>query len=342
MRTCRKLSNGDNLNLNAMLDQVNLAWGKLHKRILQLEPLIGNTRLHRLNYTYGNLFTKLECQNFFGSIKDRPAFHILKTAIEEHLIDENTTVIESTSGNFGIALASICHALDIRFVPVIDPNISSEKECMLRLNGCEIIKVMEKDVTGGYLLNRIKAVKDFISINENAYTTDQYGNPNNYLSYYYGLGEEIVQHFSDLDYVFISVSTGGTITGTSMRLKEHFRNIKVIAVDVEGSVIFSDRPAARKVSGMGASIRTAFFDQAIIDDYIILTQAEIVRGCHELYNDHRLFMGASSGAAYAAANRVLKKLNRQHINALFISPDAGHSYIDTIYNKTWVTENILP
>lgn len=314
---------------------------KLQKAIRRLDALIGNTKLYQLNYPCGNLYTKMESQNFFGSIKDRPAFYILKKAIEDQLIDVNTTVIESTSGNFGISLANICRALGIRFIPVIDPNISAEKESILHLNGCQVLKVTERDATGGYLLNRLGAVKAYMDTHPGAYTTNQYGNPNNYLSYYYTLAEEIVQQCPKLDYLFVSVSTGGTITGLSLRLKEHFKHIRIIGVDVEGSLIFNDKPAIRRISGMGSSIRTAFFDQALIDDYIILSEAEIVQGCRNLYAQHHLFMGGSSGAAYAAADQVMKKMNKHTINALFIAPDAGHSYIDTIYNQQWVEQNQL-
>lgn len=309
--------------------------------IRRLSPFIGNTRLYKLNYGCCNLYTKLENENFFGSIKDRPALYIIRRAIEQGMIDEHTTVIESTSGNFGIALAGICKALSINFIAVVDPNISAEKEKILRLKGAEILKVEERDATGGYLLSRIKVVKDFIATHDHAYQPDQYGNPDNYMSYYHTLGDEIVNSFSSLDYAFISVSTGGTIAGLSNRLKEYFRNIKIIAVDIEGSMIFSNTPAVRKISGMGASMRTSFYEKALIDDFIILSHKEIINGCHELLSAHDLFLGASAGAAFAAANQVLSKQSKAERNAIFISPDAGNSYIDTIYNHDWVRSNIL-
>jgi N-(2-amino-2-carboxyethyl)-L-glutamate synthase len=311
------------------------------KIIQQLDEFIGKTKLHKLNYSYGNLYTKMENQNFFGSIKDRPAFYILKRAIECNLINEDTTVIESTSGNFGIALACICKALKIKFIAVVDPNISAEKENILRLNGCDIIKVTERDETGGFLISRIKTVRNYLAEHENSYTPNQYENADNFLAYYHTLGVEINSRFSRLDYAFISVSTGGTITGLSIRLKEKFKEIKIIGVDVEGSMIFNDRPAIRKISGMGASIRTVLFDDAQIDDVIILSQSDIVKGCRDLLADHNLFMGGSSGAAYAAADRVLKGINKKDVNAVFICPDGGNSYIDTIYNDDWVAQNVL-
>lgn len=311
------------------------------KSIVEIEALMGPTKLHQLNYDFGNLYTKLEYQNIFGSIKDRPAYYILKKAIENELINDDTTIIESSSGNFAIALSSICKVLGLKFIAVIDPNISKEKEKLLILNGSDFIRVTERDETGGYLLNRIKKVKEFVASNINSYTPNQYENPDNYLAYYYTLGEEICNSFSRLDYAFISVSTGGTITGLSRRLKEKFKDIIIIGVDVEGSFVFNNEPAIRQLSGIGASKRTVLFNDALIDDHIILSQSEIIQGCNQLKSEHNLFLGASSGAAYAASDKILKKINKKSINALFISPDSGHSYLDTIYDQSWVLNNII-
>lgn len=307
----------------------------------QLESSIGHTKLHKLNFSFGNLYAKLECQNIFGSIKDRAAYYIIKNAIEENLITNESTIIESTSGNFGVSLANICNALDINFIPVIDPNICREKEAHLKLLCPKLIKVTERDETGGYLLNRIKTVQNFLVQHPNTFTPNQYENANNYLAYYHSLGEEICNSFSKLDYAFISVSTGGTITGVSMRLKEKFKNIVIIAVDVQGSMIFCNEPKIRKITGMGASKRSVLFDNALIDDFAILSEPDIVKGSHELMLKHNLFLGASSGAAFFAAKTILEKLNNPHANAVFIAPDAGYAYLDSIYNNEWLIKNNL-
>lgn len=319
-------------NTELISDQLNA--------LKQLELLIGNTKLHKLNFTSANLYVKMEWQNAFGSIKDRAALYIIKKAIEENLINEDTSVIESTSGNFGISLANICKALKLNFIPVIDPNISAEKEAQLKLLCSDIIKVKEMDETGGYLLNRIKTVKKIIAENENTFNPNQYENPNNYMAYYHTLGEEICSNFEKLDYAFISVSTGGTITGLSLKLKQKFKNIVIVGVDVEGSMIFANEKKVRKISGIGASQRSAFFDKSLIDESIILSQSNIIKGCNELLCRHNLFLGASSGAVYFAAANFLENLSKNNINAIFIAPDAGHSYLASIYNNEWITKNI--
>jgi N-(2-amino-2-carboxyethyl)-L-glutamate synthase len=310
--------------------------GKINK----IEAMLGNTELQKLDFPFGNLSTKLEYQNLYGSIKDRAACYILRKAIEQNQIGTGTRVIESTSGNFGISLSSICNELDIPFIPVIDPNISKEKEEILRLTCKDVIMVTERDETGGFLLTRIKVVKEYLEKNLDSYQPNQYENPNNYWAYYHTLGKEICESYSSLDYVFVSVSTGGTITGLSRKLKEHFKNVKIVGVDVEGSLIFDSNPQVRKITGIGAGFRSVLFEKALIDEVIILSQSEIIKGCYSLLKEHNLFLGASSGAAYVGACKTLQKLNRNNINALFISPDSGKSYQNSIYSKIWVDENI--
>jgi cysteine synthase A len=309
--------------------------------ILSLSHFIGGTGLFKLDFPYCNLYTKLEFQNLFGSIKDRPAFYIMQRAIADRIVDMDTTIIESTSGNFGIALAFICKAMGMKFIAVVDPNISRQKEEQLNLIAHSVIKVREPDHTGGYLLNRIATVERFLKDHPNSFNPNQYENENNYLSYYHTLGEEICRSFSKLDLVFISVSSGGTITGLSIRLKERFPSVKIIAVDIEGSLIFSDTPQKRCISGIGASLRSPLLDRARIDTVITLSQQQIVQGCNELLKMHALFVGPSSGAAYMAAKCMLKEIRDDKINALFISPDHGSAYLDSVYNKEWIKQNIL-
>jgi N-(2-amino-2-carboxyethyl)-L-glutamate synthase len=313
----------------------------LLNRIKQVEPLIGNTPVQKLDIIDLNIFAKLEYYQFTESIKVRPAYYILKNAILNNLINENTQVIESSSGNFGIALASLCSMLGIKFIPVIDANTTPGKEKILRLLSHNVIKITERDATGGYLLNRIKTVKEHQQNYPNSFNPNQYENPENYLSYYNGMGKEICKQFDKLDYVFISVSSGGTIAGLSRRLKEKFKDIKIVAVDVEGSLIFTNQSKARHVGGLGSSLRTPTIDKAVIDEVVILSEREIVSGCRELLKEQMIFGGASSGAAYYAAKKTMRKLADASLNSLFICPDHGSSYIDTVYDDVWTEENIF-
>lgn len=305
-----------------------------------MERISYNTPVFKLKHPYQHLFAKLEYTNFMGSIKDRPALYMLKNAIKKKLITEDSTVIESTSGNFGIALAVLCNRLDVKFIPIIDPNITREKEMILESICQEVIKVTERDRSGGYLLNRLLAVEHAMQTTPRSFNPNQYKNEDNYLCYYHTLAEELCNSFSRLDFAFVSVSTGGTITGLSLRLKEKFKDIKIVAVDVEGSLVFDNKPRLRHISGMGSSIRSSIIEHALIDEIVILPESEIVEGCRKLLHEQAVFAGASSGAAYFAAIRTLEGLQHKNYNAVIICPDKGSAYLDNIYNDTWVENHI--
>ncbi len=307
----------------------------LQTEIQHFSSLIGNTPLCAMK-GFPNFFAKLEYTNCMGSIKDRAAFYIMENAIKSGLIRENTTIIESTSGNFGMALAAICKHLDLKFIPVIDPNISREKEAVLKLLSHKVVKVRDRDKTGGYLLTRINVVNELMAAIPNSFNPNQYCNPDNYLAYYHSLGLEIAEKFEKLDYLFVSVSSGGTLTGLSLRLKEKFKNLKVIAIDVEGSLIFSDVAQPRLITGLGASKRSEFINKANVDDFVILSQRDIVKGCHMFLDQQGILGGPSSGAAYLGAKRYLGKT--QDCASIIICPDRGNSYLETIYNKNWVSK----
>lgn len=304
----------------------------------KLKPLIGNTPLHRLEEEGFEAYAKLEYMQFCGSIKDRPAFNILWHAVEKGEINEHTTVIESTSGNFGIAVAAICKKIGIKFIAVIDPNVTAEKERILRLFAHQVIKVTERDETGGFLLNRLHVVRNYLADNPNAYHPNQYGNVNNCLAYYGGLGPEIRQQLEFVDFAFVSVSSAGTVTGLSKRLKEDYPNIQVVAVDVEGSTVFQPIAGRRNFSGIGASKRSEFIENADIDEVMILSEDQIVEGCNQLLEKHLIFAGASSGAAYYATTSTLRKYRNS--KGIFICPDRGNAYAETVYNPKWVREHI--
>lgn len=283
-----------------------------------------------------NLFAKLEYVNPIGSIKDRSAYWILKRAAERDEICEETTVIESSSGNFANALAAFTHLIGLRFIPVIDPNISGTYESFLRRICPTVVKVEERDDTGGFLKTRLAMVKHLCATIPNAYWTNQYGNPDALEAHYELTAGEICADFDSLDYVFIAVSTAGTIAGVSRRLKEHFPKIRVIAVDSEGSVIFGSAPHKRHIPGIGSSIVPPLVAEAMIDDVVLISERETVEACQELLMTHGLFVGGSSGTAYAAVKRLAPKMTEsKRPTVLFLCADRGTPYLDTVYDPAW-------
>jgi 2,3-diaminopropionate biosynthesis protein SbnA len=285
-----------------------------------------------------NLFAKLEYVNPVGSIKDRAAYWILKRAAERGEICDETTVIESSSGNFAAALAAFTRLVGLRFIPVIDPNISGTYESFLRRLCPTVVKVEDRDDTGGFLKTRLQMVKQLCATVPNAYWTNQYGNPDAVEAHYELTATEICADFDSLDYVFISVSTAGTIAGVSRRLKERYPKIRVIGVDTEGSVIFGGAPRKRHIPGVGSSIVPQLLSHAKIDDVVLISERETVEACRELLATHGLFVGGSSGTAFAAIKRHATRMaGSKRPTVLFLCADRGTPYLDTVFDPAWAT-----
>lgn len=295
------------------------------------------TPLVQLDMDKIELYTKLEYANLFGSVKDRAAIWILKSAIERGEITQGTTVIESSSGNFALALSAYCRFLSLKFIPVIDPNILPHNEALLRASCDWVEKVEVRDDSGGFLKTRLRRVEDIKRENKDIFWTNQYGNIDGAMGHYNLTGHEICNMFSELDYIFIGVSSGGTITGLSMRLKEAYPNIRVIAVDSVGSTIFGGPPKARYIPGIGASIVPQLLRHASIDDVVLVREVDAVLGCNELLHQHQLFVGGSSGSVYWGVKQYFA--NKSFLSkpkVLFLCADKGIAYQQTVYNPTWV------
>jgi len=311
---------------------------ELAARVASIRAAMRETPIVPLDMPGMNLFAKLEHCNMVGSIKDRPALWVLQSAIERGELDADTTVIESSSGNFAIALAAFCRLLRIPFIPVIDPNISALNEAALRATCDTVFKVEERDDTGGFLKTRLAKVKELCQSAGRAYWPNQYANRDSMLAHYHLTAGEICGSFSQLDFMFVAVSTAGTIAGVSRRLKEHFPGVKIIGVDAEGSVVFGGKPKKRYLPGVGSSIVPDLLELAQIDDVVIVPERETIEACHELFEKHCLFLGASSGTAYAAVKRYAPQMSGVNKpNVLFLCADRGTAYVDTVYNDKWVS-----
>src|SRR5437588_3919555 len=307
-------------------------------RLQQLGKTLRPTPHVTLAMEHMNLFAKLEYVNPVGSIKDRPAYWILKRAAERGEICDETTVIESSSGNFAAALAAFTRLVGLRFIPVIDPNISGTYESFLRRLCPTVVKVEDRDDTGGFLKTRLQMVKQLCATIPNAYWTNQYGNLDAAEAHYELTATEICADFDSLDYVFIGVGTAGTISGVSRRLKEHYPKIRVIAVDSEGSVVFGGAPRKRHIPGIGSSIVPQMLSHAKIDDVVLIPERETVEACQELLTTHGLFVGGSSGTAFAAVKRYAARMPAyEHPTVMFLCADRGTPYLDTVFDPAWAT-----
>ncbi len=318
------------------LDQVPAS--RLATRLQLLRNTLRPTPHVQLAMQRMDLFAKLEYVNPVGSIKDRAAYWILKRAAERGEICDETTVIESSSGNFACALAAFTHLVGLRFIPVIDPNISGTYESFLRCICSTVVKVEDRDDTGGFLKTRLQKVKELCATIPNAYWTNQYGNLDAVEAHYELTAGEICADFDTLDYVFIGVSTAGTIAGVSRRLKERYPQIRVIAVDTAGSAIFGGAPRKRHIPGIGSSIVPQLLSHAKIDDIVLVSERETVQACRELLTSHGLFVGGSSGTAFAAVKRYAARMPAyKRPIVLFLCADRGTPYLDTVFDPAWAT-----
>jgi N-(2-amino-2-carboxyethyl)-L-glutamate synthase len=287
-----------------------------------------------------DLFAKLEYYNPTGSVKDRAANYILDKCIEKKIIDSATTIIESSSGNFGISLAAYCKKNKLNFICVIDPNITPVNEMIIKSLDARVVKVNVPDEFGGYLLPRIAKVKEFVNEIDNSYWVNQYGNPLNAEAYYHSLGSEICSELTgDLDYIFLGVSSGGTITGISQKIKEMYPKARVIAVDIWGSVIFGNKPHKRYIPGIGSSMIPEILKSAFIDDVMMVDELETINHCKKLLKNYSIFAGGSSGSVFAAINKYFKgRTLKDKINVVTIFPDKGERYCNTVYSEEWYNQ----
>lgn len=225
--------------------------------------------------------------------------------------------------------------MGLKFICVIDNNTNIMIEKLLKIYDAEIIKVDRVDERGGYLGNRIKKVKEIINDNVNIYWINQYENILN-AEAYYSLADEIKRDMKFIDYIFLPVSSGGTITGVSRRLKEWNPKVKIIAVDSLGSVIFDGQAKKRFIPGMRSSIVPPILKMAYIDDIICIEEASMIYECKRFLENTCMLIGGSSGACLCAIKEYCG-MNRIDINKKIVTifPDKGERYVETIYNDSW-------
>ncbi|MEW6732311.1 MAG: 2,3-diaminopropionate biosynthesis protein SbnA [Acidobacteriota bacterium] len=303
-------------------------------------PLV---RLSRLFPYYGvEVLAKLEMLNPGGSVKDRPARFIVEQGLENGAIQPDTHLIESSSGNFGIALSMVARVYGLSFTCVVDPKISPTNLSILKQFGANIDIVNEPDDQGGYLKTRLRRVKELLQEVPGSLWINQYANQLNWQAHYFGEGNEIVSELeSPIDCLVAAVSTTGTIMGLARRLRQAFPTIKVIAVDAAGSVIFGAQPGPRELPGIGSSHVPELLNPTEVDEVFYVNDRESVQGCRELLTHEGIFAGGSSGSVIAAIQKILPRLPRP-CRILTLLPDRGERYLDLVYNDTWVAKLCRP
>lgn len=299
----------------------------------KITNMIGDTPLLIINDKI-RYFAKIEGNNLFGSVKDRAAKYLMEIAYNNEIINKDTVIIESSSGNFGIALAGMCKIKGNSFVCVIDPNITESNRKIIELLGANVVIANISDKNGNYIQDRIRIVKNYIKNHTNVYWTNQYENEYVWKAYF-SLGEELCNELEQIDYAFIAVGTCGTLAGVSQKIKEKFPFCKIIAVDISGSQIFEQSTKKKHLSGIGTGFVPKNLSHAKYDDYIIVDEKDAIFECNKLLSNG-IIAGASSGAvAYAIQKYTGYPCDLAEKNIVGIFPDRGERYLDTIYNKKW-------
>ena len=287
------------------------------------------------------LHLKLESHNPTGSVKDRTAFGLLQVLEEQGRLRKGSCLVESTSGNLGVALAFLCKLRGYDFIAVVDPKTTAENIARIRALGGQIELVTQPDVYGGYLLSRLERVRELCQRSSRYVWSNQYGSPANPAMHKETTGPEIYrQMYGQIDAVFIAVSTGGTLAGISEYLRVTSPATRVIAVDACGSVVFAASPTPRKLTGIGASQPSQFLRPEHYDAFRLVTDSQAFAWCRILDDELGLRVGGSSGAVlsacvcYLAQHPYLKRV-------VCLCPDDGEHYATSIFNDAWLEEHHL-
>ena len=306
--------------------------------------LIFRDLFYRLHGFAGNhdVFLKLEGFNICGSIKVKTAIGLVEDLEKRGIARPGETVIiESSSGNLGIALSLVCAIKGYKFVCVTDPNANNANIKGMELYGAKVIVVDDCNAAGGYLETRLKTIDRILHAEPNAVWLNQYANIANKTVHAEQTANEIAREFDKVDWIFVGAGTTGTLAGVSERLRQEFPGIKVVAVEPVGSVTFGGAPGKRNIPGIGTSVRPKLADFANPDIIVTVSEQTTVETCLSFVADHHLLVGGSTGTVLAAVQQLAPEFAPGD-TIVAISPDLGEKYLDTVYDSAWVDSLIMP
>jgi cysteine synthase A len=283
-----------------------------------------------------DVFLKLEGFNISGSIKVKTAIGLIEDLERRGIAKPNETVIvESSSGNLGIALSLVCAVKGYRFICVTDSNATRANIRGMKLYGAKVIVLHDRDPDGGFLGNRFKAIDDIMRSEPNAVWVNQYDNIANKNVHAEQTANEVAREFETVDWIFVGAGTTGTLAGVSERLRQLFPKIRVVAVEPVGSVTFGGAPGKRNIPGIGTSIRPKLADHVNPDRVVAIDEERTVEACLSFVRNYHLLVGGSTGTVLAAIQQLASEFSTGE-TIVAISADLGEKYLDTVYNPDWV------
>lgn len=296
---------------------------------------VGGTPIVRLSRLFPQpdveVLAKLEFLNPGGSVKDRSARFIIEQGLSDGTLHQGTHILESSSGNFGIALAMVCRVHRLPLTIVVDPNILPSNYKLLRQYGAAIEMVDEPDPNGGgYLEQRLSRVRSLTRTIPGAVWIDQYANELT-VQAHEETGEEILRAVpGPIDHLVAAVSTTGTMRGIARSLRGRNPGLRVVAVDAVGSVIFGGAPSPRLLPGFGANRVPELLRREDVDEVAYADDEQALQGCRELLEREAISAGGSSGAVIHAVTGLLPRL-RGPSRVVIVLPDRGERYLDLTY-----------
>lgn len=289
-----------------------------------INDMIGNTPILSLSSFATNLYAKCEFLNPSHSIKDRAACAMIKKAFDEKIINENSVIIESTSGNTGISLAMICACFGLKFIAVMPESMSIERRKMIALFGASLeLTPASEGMKGAY--NRALELKENTP---NSFIPSQFENIANKNAHRNGTAIEILRDLDNkLDIFVAGFGTGGTISGVSEVLKEKLKSVKIVAVEPQASPLLSQNKAGpHKIQGIGANFLPAILNKDVIDEIRTVSNEDAINTAKKLAKSG-IMVGISSGANVFVASEIAKQ-NPDKI-VLTMLNDTAERYIST-------------
>ena len=285
--------------------------------------MIGNTPMIKLNNIgNSNIYVKLEKYNPAGSIKDRAVYYMVENLEKNGLLKKGDVLVEATSGNTGIALSMIGSLKGYKVIIVMPETMSVERRTLMKAYGAKLI------LTDGSLVMKgsIEKMNKLLSENSNYISLKQFDNEYNPLAHYETTGVEIYNQVKDIDIFVCGVGTGGTISGVGKYLKEQNPNIKVVAVEPEGSpVISKNKKGSHKIQGIGAGFIPKNYNENVVDEVMTITDEESYKGVRIMAQKEGILVGISSGANIYAALKLCEMYPDKKI--VTVAPDGIDKYM---------------
>lgn len=305
---------------------------KLYSNVLEL---IGNTPIVKINGTYEgykpkNLYAKLEYFNPAGSIKDRVAYNMLKTAYDKGFVTPDTVIVEPTSGNTGVGLALCASIMGLEFIAVMPENMSEERKKLISAYGAKIVLTPKNLGMKGSLDKAAQIVSELEKEGKNVFQTKQFENPDNPLSHIKTADELWADTEGKVSFLVAGIGTGGTISGMAKRLKELNPKIKVLGVEpAESPLLTQGVAAAHKIQGIGANFVPKTLDKSLIDKIVDVRGDDAIKFTREAAKKDGLLVGISSGAVLKAALELDKKIFFEGRDEMIVCifPDNGERYL---------------